>query len=250
MEAAVVTNADHVTTTTIALQRAMQQRYPESAHKFVYVPNGVDARMLASEPASPFPVFTITYAGALYYRRTPEPLFAAVQQLLQSGRVSEAEIRLKFVGDCDMVDGVPTRAVAERFGLGGVVELEPRLPHREAMELMRRSHLLLVLAPHAHRLVLPAKIFDYIGCGRRVLAIAEPGPTSDLIADTECGACFSASQTGAIAAYIESALRGHAPAVDHRVLLERYGMARLAGRLADLMTGSADPMPATLAERA
>ena len=250
MEAAVITNADYITTTTMALQRAMQQRYPESAHKIVCVPNGVDARMLTTESSSPFPVFTITYAGALYYRRSPEPLFAAVRQLLQSGRVSDVEIRIKFVGDCELVDGVPTRAVAERFGLGEIVQLEPRLPHADAMDLMRRSQLLLVLAPHAHRLVLPAKIFDYIACGRPILAIADPGPTADLIAETGCGACFSAGETDGMAAYIESALRGRAQAADHRLLLEHYGMPRLAGRLADLMTKAAHPVPETVAERA
>jgi hypothetical protein len=131
-----------------------------------------------------------------------------------------------------------------------MVQLEPRLPHTAAMELMRRSHLLLVLAPHAHRLVLPAKIFDYIVCGRPILAIAEPGPTADLIADTGCGACFSAGETEAMAAFIESALRGEVQAVDCRLLLEKYGMPRLAGRLADLMTGAAHPVPETVAEGA
>jgi hypothetical protein len=98
--------------------------------------------------------------------------------------------------------------------------------------------------------VLPAKIFDYFVCGRPILAIAEPGPTADLIADTGCGACFSASDTDAMAAFIEAALRGRGPAVDRRRLLEKYGMARLAGRLADLMTGESHPVPETVAERA
>ena len=68
-----------------------------------------------------------------------------------------------------------TRVTGPREARGGSVVLD--VPHAEAVAIMQRSHLLLVLAPTNHSLMLPAKIFDYLGAGSTLLAIAEPGAT-------------------------------------------------------------------------
>jgi hypothetical protein len=68
--------------------------------------------------------------------------------------------------------------------------------------MMQRSHLLLVLAPERHRLVVPAKIYDYLGSGSKVLAIAERGATADLMAETGSGRCFSETDVSGLRDYL------------------------------------------------
>jgi glycosyltransferase involved in cell wall biosynthesis len=208
MEAAVVNRADRVVTTTERMRVAMAARYPSlPAGKFVCIPNSIDTELLQyAEPIAKYEPFTITYTGVIYFDRTPEPLFRAVSSVIESGKVSPADVRIKLVGLCGHINGVETRVIAGRYGLEDVVEVIDRVPYSEAVQIMRRSHLLLMLAPECHRLVLPAKIFDYLGSGSTILAIAEPGATADFMAETRCGRCFSARDVQGLAGYLASVL--------------------------------------------
>jgi glycosyltransferase involved in cell wall biosynthesis len=209
MEAAVINHADSVVTTTERMRNAMAARYPSvRSGKFVCIPNSIDTeRLHCTDFIEKYEPLTITYTGVIYFDRTPEPLFRAVSNLIESGKVSPADVRIKLVGQCRHIEGVETRAVAGRYELEDVVEVIDRVPYSEAVHIMRRSHLLLMLAPERHRLVLPAKIFDYLGSGSAILAIAEPGATADFMAETGCGRCFSARDVQGLADYLESVLK-------------------------------------------
>jgi glycosyltransferase involved in cell wall biosynthesis len=209
MEAAVVRWAHRVTLTTEAARRAMALRYPlEPSAKFVSVPNSIDTDRLRVEgQADKYDTFTIAYTGVLYFHRTPEALFKAVADLLASGRASRHDIRIKLIGECQEADGVPTDVLVRRYGLEGMVEISGFVPYSEAVQIMQRSHLLLVLAPEHHRLMVPAKTYDYLGTGSVLLALAEPGAMADFVADTKCGRCFSHSDTEGLSGYLAALLR-------------------------------------------
>jgi glycosyltransferase involved in cell wall biosynthesis len=209
MEAAVMNYADRIVTTTERMRDAIAARYPRlSAAKLIWIPNSIDTdRLQLMERTEKYEPLTIAYTGVIYFDRTPEPLFRAVSRLIQSGKASPADVRIKLVGQCRYIDGVETRVVASRYGLEDVVDVIDRVPYSEAVRIMRRSHLLLMLAPECHRLVLPAKIFDYLGSGSAILAIAEEGATADFVAETRCGRCFSARDAEGLTAYLESLLK-------------------------------------------
>jgi glycosyltransferase involved in cell wall biosynthesis len=209
MEAGVVRRADLVVTTTGPMRDAIHARYPDvPPERIVCIPNGIDARQVerGHQPRAAGPL-TIIYAGSLYFDRTPEPLFAALAALRQSGRAQPHDILVRFVGDCECIEGIRTCDLARRYGVQDAVEVLPRVPFSEAIRLMQEAHLLLVLAPTCHRLVVPAKIYDYLGSGSLILALAEPGATTDLIAETRSGACFSDSDVAGVADYLAGALR-------------------------------------------
>jgi glycosyltransferase involved in cell wall biosynthesis len=211
MEAAVVRYADRIAVTTPRMRQAMTARYPESAEKFLWVPNSIDVdRTRTVAPIEKYEPLTIAYAGVLYFDRTPEPLFRAVAELLKSGDAAPADLRIKLVGQCRQINGVDTMTIARRYGIEEVVELVDRVPYAEAIRIMQRSHVLLMLAPARHRLVVPAKIYDYLGTGSSILAIAEDGATSDLVAETQCGRCFSAQDATGMAAYLAALLKDRA----------------------------------------
>jgi hypothetical protein len=56
--------------------------------------------------------------------------------------------------------------------------------------------------------VLPAKIFDYLGSGSTLLALAEPGATSDLLLETGAGRCFSRKDISGLKDYLLGLLIG------------------------------------------
>ena len=119
MEGLVMTYADKVLTTTNRLRLSLIDRYPGvAAGKFVCLPNSIDTHSIELVTGCvKYDPLTITYAGTLYFDRTPEPLFQAVGELIQAGLIAECDIRIKLVGHCRMIDNVDTVDVVRRYGL-------------------------------------------------------------------------------------------------------------------------------------
>lgn len=253
MEATSMRRADRVITTTERMRQFYMARYPSlPAEKFVAISNSIDTtRLAASEGQTKFDALTITYAGTLYFGRDPEPLFRAVGALLRDRRIQPRDIRIKLMGACRMIEGVDTSVVVARHGLQDVVEVTDRVPYAQAVTVMQQSHLLLVLAPQGHRIVIPAKIFDYLGSGSAVLALADPGATSDLMDELQCGRCFATTDTAGLSQYlldlIESGAYRHLRTSAESVA--RYDARYLAGRLAAEFTSTPSSGPAVAVSR-
>jgi glycosyltransferase involved in cell wall biosynthesis len=208
MESVVVRLADRVVVTTERMKDAMSVRYPGvPSERFVSIPNGIDSDRIR-ETSQSYDRLTVTYAGSLYFDRTPEPLFAAVSHLIETSRATRDDIRIQLLGDCQDVNGEEIGSLIRRYGLVDVVSVSGRIPHADIIEIMRRSHVLLVLAPERHRLVVPAKIYDYLGTGRIVLALAAPGATADLMKETQCGPCFAPDDVQGLSNYLAGLLEG------------------------------------------
>jgi glycosyltransferase involved in cell wall biosynthesis len=239
MEASVARVADTVVVTTPRMQAAIRARYPRIApDRFVCITNGIDsAAFQACGARGKYDRLTITYTGNLYFDRTPEPLFEAVSRLLQDRRIGAQDIRIKLVGQSRSCNGADTKAMADGYGLRDIVEVLDPVPYPEAVRMMQRSHLVLVLAPRRHQLVVPAKLYDYLGSGSTILAIAEPGATADLIEETASGRCFSETDVAGLRRYLEELIEGerfrtigNAPES-----FSRYNLRQLTGRLVAAM---------------
>jgi glycosyltransferase involved in cell wall biosynthesis len=240
MERIVVRWADRVVTTTDRMRNAMLARYPSlPPEKFVCIPNSIDTDGIRStQGVEPFEKLTITYAGTLYFDRTPEPLFRAVADVIATGRGSVNDIRIVLLGDCRKINGRDTEIVVREYGLDEVVQVIDRVPYPQAVEMMRKSHLLLVLAPQGHELVVPAKIYDYLGTGSVVITLAEPGATADLMHETQCGRCFSHADIAGMRDYIAGLLedRSYRHLRNSPEMFARYDARELTTRLVSEIT--------------
>lgn len=230
LERLVVRQADLVVFNVERLRNAYRERYADvPSGKFVYIPNGIPANPGAA-PAPKFDAFTICYTGSLYVGRSPEPVLKAMALLIESGRVPAGGLKLKLVGQCGVIDGVPAEAVIRKYGLESVVELLGPVPYSVAFDMVRRSHLALLLAPNLPYQV-PAKVYDYLGAGTRILAIAEEGGTADLLEETGSGRAFRAEDVEGIAAFIEAESQSRSAAAPARAL-DRFDVRRISHDLA------------------
>lgn len=205
LERKVIENAELVLFNVERLRNAYRARYRHVApEKLVFIPNAVSPRVsTGSESRSKYEVFTLSYTGSLYLGRSPEPVCRALAQLISEGKIGTDDVRLLLVGHCREVDGVPTAVVARKYGLESVVEVRDPVPYDEAMEIVSRSHLAMLYAPDLP-FQIPAKVYDYLSTGTRILAIAQDGGTADLIRDTESGRAFSPHEIDGIAAFIHA----------------------------------------------
>lgn len=203
LERKIVQSADLVVSNTDKLTSYFMATYREARlGKAVTITNGYDGEVAARfKDHVKESLFTITYAGTLYFGRTPEPIFQAVQDLIKVGLIPRHSIRIKLVGQCGIIEGVPTEKVADRYGLREILELRGPVSQLDALRLIKQSHIALLLAPN-QPFQIPAKLFEYMGMQTVVLAIAEAGATQDLVERTRVGRVFRPSDVAGVRDFI------------------------------------------------
>ncbi len=247
LEKKVIEKADLLLFNVERLKNAYRERYAHvPGEKFVFIPNAIAPRALEEmAPVTKYESFTLSYTGSLYVGRSPEPVFQAISRLIEEGKTTPEAVRIKLVGHCRTVEGIPTASLIRKYGLESSVEVYDPLPYTEAFEIVRRSHLALLFAPHLP-FQIPAKVYDYLGAGVRILAIAEDGGTSDLICNTGSGRAFPSEDVEGIKGFIDQEMtcqgltnRGHSAG------LARFDVRRITEELANYLdriatTGAVD----------
>jgi hypothetical protein len=157
------------------------------------IPNGFDPAEVNAVPAKPTDKFTITYTGNLYPgKQSPEPLFAALHDLIAAGSVVAGDIEVRFYGSqSGWID-----KQAERYGLTAVIKQFGVVPREMALNKQRESQLLLLLKWNDPKQAgaYSAKVFEYLAARRPVLAVGGfPDVVDQLLSETRAGV---SGQTG------------------------------------------------------
>jgi hypothetical protein len=133
-------------------------------------------------------LFTIVYTGTLYQgKRDPEPLFKALNSLIQKGLVERKELDVQFFGEKSrwLTDEV------NKYDLGDIIRINGSIPRDEALQQQRESQILLIIVESNPQTsgVLTGKIFDYISARRPVVHLGGiKCELSDLIREIGIGA--------------------------------------------------------------
>lgn len=186
LERLVLRRATSVVCVTEQHARLLRQLHPDiPPGKFTSIPNGFDGQewqgIGAGKAArSAETQFVISYAGTLYNRRSPVPVFRALKSLVDAGVVAPGWIRIDLFGRCDQAGNRHVRELAEECGLVHQVRITGPLSRPEALRRMARSNLLLLLA-EGLTLQVPGKTYEYMRAGRPILALAPEGPVAELL---------------------------------------------------------------------
>jgi len=123
-----------------------------------------------NEPSTELiPKFTITYTGNIYQgKQNPGKLLAALRDLTADGAINADDIEVRFYG---RELGWLGKEI-EHYGLKDVVKQYGPVPRHSAVERQRESQLLLLLDwdDPQEKGVYPAKVFEYLGAQRPILA--------------------------------------------------------------------------------
>ena len=219
LESEVLLKADLIMTTTQRLCDVFSyfciEELKQEKEKCICQTNGYDEQLMARiQTNGKYEHFTITYTGSLYFGRTPEPIFQAVNQLIAVNAIKADEIHIKLVGHCDRIENKPIEAVIEKYGLNGIVQISNPVPYEESIKIIKRSHLALLLAPD-QPLQIPAKVFDYIGAGTPILTITQKGATYDLIQRTGIGGAFYPDDIEGLSKFIKFAFENNEELESH-----------------------------------
>lgn len=147
-------------------------RVAEPALDVTWFRNGIDLEQLPVRDLKTVERGSIAYVGTLYAGRNLSSVCAAMRQLLDDRPEAAAMLRLNVAGP---IEGPHRRQLEDDIAaarLGSLVHIHGDLPRTQALEMLSRSHLALVLAQD-QPLCVPAKLYESVGLGVPTLVIAE-----------------------------------------------------------------------------
>ena len=127
----------------------------------------------------------ISHFGSLYNgKRDPKILFKALRELIDAKIISHNNIEINFfAGNIDFMN-----KLVDEFELSTIVNLYAKVSRSESLEYQKKSNILLLLSWNDKRdQALPAKMYEYIGMKRPILASCYPGEIKDILSQTKTG---------------------------------------------------------------
>lgn len=162
--------ADGIITNTHQFAQTLAAKYADVP--VVCVPNGVDPESLPPLARDRYPGLGIVHAGTLYAGRDLAPVVRALRIFLdRHPEAARAGARLRMAGQAD---AGYARAFSDAVAVAGMeqyVEMLGPLPRAEALKVVSRSRLAVVLAQQ-QELQIPAKLYESVAMGIPTLVLA------------------------------------------------------------------------------
>jgi hypothetical protein len=166
------------------------------ADRFTVIRNACDPEVFGSDPVPRESSFVVLHLG--YFRRfVPSlPLLEGFAAFVRAAGLAPGGAVLRCVGGLRAED----EADVERLGIGGFVEARPAVPYLETMPLLRAADVLAVVVDPRSRLCIPAKVYDYLGARRPILAISDVDEVNRIVTGAGAGVALPIGDPGAVGA--------------------------------------------------
>jgi glycosyltransferase involved in cell wall biosynthesis len=242
IERSVVRSADRLVLNTDPLRRDFAAFYHDiDPAKFVTIMNGMDPDdydWLRGATPKTHDRFIITHGGSVYRKRDPRPFLTAVAELLREKAITENNLSVRFVGAIDPVFNI--HDWIRQCNLQRVVTIESQIAHAKYIESLSNSNLLLLIQPETD-LQVPSKLFEYIGVGKPILALAHDGATKSLVEQYKRGYTVDPYDISAIKQALLHHIDGRCLVKDDQVDVHDLGgfsMSALSKQLDRVLTES------------
>jgi hypothetical protein len=205
------------------------------------IPHGFDQEdfddLPSCQPEAHEP-FTLLYAGTLYPRsQNPAPLFQAIAQLESLCVIQPGDLLVRFVG----TNPDYPAALARDYQVSDYVEFTALVPFRQSLHMQSEASALILFkwgdkqeSGHC-----PAKLYDYLGVRRPVLALGDKRDVvDDVLSDCNAGVSVKSAREAAgvlrswLAAYQK---HGALPWHFNQDRIKHYTRSEAARILADLL---------------
>lgn len=183
----IIRNATKIISATQGERDELSSEFPKlEGSRFTFITNGYDPVDFENiTPASKASdKLHITHAGTIYSGVGKE-FFAALEQILNEDPRIVDILQIQLLGaKADEYNRVVSRLVA-----GGLIKDYGLQPHEATLKLLFGSDVLLILRgglqfKGSH---IPAKVFEYMGIGKPILAITSEGGLSEIVEKCQHG---------------------------------------------------------------
>ena len=252
LERWVVGRATRITCAWDGIRRLLCERYPHRAAKMETVLNGFDEEEV--DPVTPERIAphrcVMLHAGTLYGPRSPVSLFAGLRQLRQEHPAEALRLLVVLVGRPTW-NGQPLSDLASREGVSDLVQVVPPTEHRRALAMLKGGEAGILFGQGGEQgRVQPvaAKVYEYVGTGKAVLAVGAGQEAVDILRRGGCrvwtaedtAASCAAALRMTVAAYHRGELARRSPD-ERRKLFTRSAMAERLARILEEARGVGCP---------
>ena len=208
LEQAVVTGADRVLAATEISAAYLRRAYPQAAAAIEVIPNGFEPDDFSpgrrKSPGGGGDPLRIVHTGSFSHShpsRTPQPLFRALEILLDEDPAWASRLSLILVGHLTPAE----RIAAQDLERAGTVELRGPLERKAALDCQQQADILL-LVDHARSGLasnVPGKFYEYLAVQRPILALCGAGMVERLVGELGVGFHAEVDDPRAIARRLE-----------------------------------------------
>ncbi|HEX8948358.1 MAG TPA: glycosyltransferase [Dissulfurispiraceae bacterium] len=175
LEEKLLRHADLFIVTTDEIRKGYMRQYPHIADRIFAIHNGFESAYASGERARKYAKFTIAYTGDFYFHALESRSFFQALALLKSrGKISGNTFQFLFYGEGKDI----IRGIAENCGVGDLVTASLRIPYREALDVISRSHLQLL---RIFKPMISTKLFEGIPLNTPFLATISSGEVEAII---------------------------------------------------------------------
>lgn len=243
LERLAVRAAQGIITNTQALADALAARYP--GMPVMRVPNGVDAECLPPPARDRYPELGIAYTGTLYTGRDLGPVVQALRLFLDHHpEAAPAGARLRVAGRADAGYARAFYDAVAAAGIEQYVEVLGPLPRAEALTVVSRSRLAVVLAQQQD-LQIPAKLYESVAMGIPTLVVAPAGSAAAVEGERVGAVVRDGTDVEGIACVLEERWRNGSREQSCRVPITYEAIAPLVDELLSTAR-SANALPSAL----
>lgn len=160
--------------------------------------NGFDESLFSFPQPVETDKFTITYTGSIrqpgahgQHTQSPELLFQAIGELIESGFWEHNAVRLRFFSD--QATQTFVKQLAAKHNLPFIVQLNDWRSGDEIPQILADSNLLLLLLSedNTHG-ILTTKLFEYMASNREILCIPNSGGEMEkILTQSKAGCCIN-----------------------------------------------------------
>jgi hypothetical protein len=222
--------ADYLVHSSAYSMKLMLERHQGQLQtRSTVIPHPFDDTLFPARPKRENEKITLRYIGVLFGRRSPEPLFCALNLLLARRPDLRDRLNIELVGH---VPHEMLQTSAARSLPAGTVTHVPNVSYVESLEKMYDADILLLIeADVKQNLFVPSKLSDYMGARRPIVGIAPPGGSWDVLEKLQCWRASPADIEG-VSRAIEGAVAFVQEGAQGQWCDEAYRMEHSAGTVA------------------
>lgn len=167
-----------------SLKLMMEGRAAEIMNKTEVIPHPFDDALYPMRPKTKNKRITLRYIGMLFGRRSPEPLFQALNELFARRQDMKGGLHVELVGYVphEMLETPAARSLPV-----DTVSHVPGVSYVESLAKMYDADILVLIEADVKKnLFVPSKLADYMGACTPIVGIAPPGGSEDILKGLKC----------------------------------------------------------------
>ena len=167
-----------------SLDLMLKNHPPSIRSKCEVIPHVFDKELYPQRPKAKNEKIIMRYVGVLYGRRSPEPLFQALNFLYERRKDLKGALVVELIGQ---VPSAMLNSQAARSLPKDTIVHVSNVTYIESLEKMHDADILLLIeADVRQNLFLPSKLSDYMGANTPIVGIVPPGGSEDALNGLGC----------------------------------------------------------------